>query len=71
MPSILSLVGTKGLIDNFGIDHECHRIFSLRFPRKYTIRLGTNENLFHDLQANGDPQENRKEILNRPGGTSK
>ena len=49
------------LIDNFGFGHECLRVLSLRFSRKYTQRLGGNENLFQDLQTNGDHQENSKE----------
>ena len=57
-------------IDTFGYGLKGHWILSLNFSRKYTIRLGTRGH-FYDLETNQDQQQNRKEILNKPGGTEK
>ena len=53
------------LTDTFRFGNECHRILLLRFFRKYTIRLGTREQLFNHLQTNEDHHEKHKEIRHK------
>ena len=57
------------LIDTRDFGHESHRILYLRFFQKYTVRLSSRGYLFYGLQTNGDHKDNRKKILNKPGGT--